>query len=390
MRKIQSRKNWKDIKVLLRLDLNVPIANGRVLDDTRIRAAMPTIKWLSKKGAIVIILAHLGRPDGRKKKELSLKPVVDHLSQLVGDRIAFLTTPIGRGLLSNQLSVLESGRVVVLENIRFYKGEKGNDPDFAKKLSKLGQVFVNDGFAVSHRKSASVVGVAEHLKSYAGLRVQDEVRAMKKVIVPKSPSILIIGGIKIETKLPVIRSLLPKFDAVLVSGGVFNTILAAKGYLVGASRVDKEYFKEAKWLAKQKKVITPIDAVLGTRDCKKLQQIPIPKEKGILGEPPLEIMDMGPATIALFEEYISKAKTIVWNGPVGYAEESCYRVGTDALGKAVGKRAKKGAFVLVGGGETVEALKRSRMLQYITHASTGGGAMLDYLSRKKLPGLEIL
>ncbi len=388
--KIQKNKSWRNKIVLLRCDMNVPVHSGRVTDDSRIRSSLPSIIGLSRLGAKVVVVSHLGRPGGKKISSLTLKPVAKRLSTRLKKPVEFFMAAIGSKVLKKKINAMQSGDIVILENIRFYPGEKKNSATFVKQLASLADVYVNDGFAVAHRDTASVSGVTKFLPSYAGLLIQSEIAAMKKALRPKKPAVLIIGGIKIETKLPAIRNLLPKFDYVLVSGGVFNTMLAAKGYGIGSSRIDKKYFKEALWLWRQKKVMTPVDIAMGTREGKRVRHIAVPRTKAQLGKAPLEVMDIGPATITLYEEIIATTKTIVWNGPVGYSEQKQYRLGMDALGTAVGKRAKAGHFVLIGGGETVESMRRHNMLQYITHVSTGGGAMLEYLSGKSLPGLSAL
>ena len=387
---MQSVKQWAGKTVLLRIDGNGPMDKKCITDDSRLRAVVPTVQWLCKQKARVVIVSHLGRPGGKRVASLSLKPVAAALAKLTRKKISCVSAKIGSPTLSKTIASMRNGQVVMLENIRFYPGENASNPEFTQALADIADVFVSDCFAVVHRNTASIVGVAKHLPAYAGLLVQEELAAVSKVHRPKSPAVLIIGGVKIETKLPVIRKLLPYFDAVLVSGGVFNTMLAAKGYGVGASRHDMTFAKEARWLWKQKKVYTPVDVTVGTTSGTRLRHVPIPKKKGSLAEATTQLLDVGPATIMLFQEILATAKTIVWNGPLGYTECEAYRLGVDGVAAAIAQQTQRGAFALIGGGETVEALHRNSLVQYNTHISTGGGALLHALSGQTLPGIAVL
>ncbi len=387
---MQQVRKWTGKTVLLRIDANVPVHKKQVTDDSRLRAVVPTIEVLMKQKAKVVIVAHLGRPEGKRVASLSLAPVAERLGKILKKKVVFSKSKIGTDELAQEVGKLKSGQVMMLENVRFYAGEKKNDPGFAKQLADLADVYVNDGFAVAHRSSASVVGVAKLLPAYAGLLMQNELAAVQKVRKPKAPAVLLVGGAKIDSKLPVIRALLPYVDAVLVSGGTFNTMLAAKGYELGESVYDLDYAKEAKWLWKQKKVYMPVDVTVGTKNGKRLRHVPVPKKKAVIADDGLQVLDIGPATITLYEEILAGAKTIIWNGPVGYSEFPAYRLGTDAMAQASAQQAQSGGYALVGGGETVEALHRANMVQYITHVSTGGGALLHALSGKTLPGVHAL
>lgn len=390
VRSLSTASITRGTTVVVRLDLNVPVEKGRVMDDTRIVASLPTLQWLIDRGARVIVLAHLGRPDGKRDRALSLKPVFLALSRLVKYPTHFFTQKIGSSALKKALATVPEASCSLLENIRFYPGEEENDPVFARALASLGDVFVNDGFSVSHRSAASVVGIARHLLSVAGLLLEKEVRALTRVLQPKKPAVLIMGGMKIETKLPVIEHLLPKFDIVLLAGGVGNTLLSAAGYRLGDTMVDRAYFKQARALAADPKVYMPVDVVVGARDGSHMRHVPIPNRPAPLVPPGMQVFDIGPATIALFREFIHAAATIVWNGPLGFFEQQQYRLGTMAMASMVGMAAKEGAFAVVGGGETIEAIMGTHVVHCINHVSTAGGAMLAFLSGKTLPGIAVL
>lgn len=390
IKKIQQLPIIRGTRVLLRLDSNAPIEKGILKDATRLEASLPTLQFLLERGARVIVLAHLGRPEGKRVAGLSLHPVAKALATLSKFPVHFIKEPIGSPACTRALEQVQPGTCVVLENIRFYPGEEKNDPTFAQQLAALGDVFVNDGFSVCHRSTASVVGVARLLPAAAGLLIERELQALGQVSQPKKPAVLMIGGMKIETKLPVILHLLPKFDCVLLAGGVANTMLAAQGYGVGDTLVDKAFFAQARALLKNPKIYTPVDVVVGKEDGTHMRHIPVEHKKHLLAPKGMGIMDIGPATIALYREFLSAASTIVWNGPMGYFERRQYRLGTDALASAIGHAAKDGTFTVVGGGETIEVLRRHHMVHYINHISTGGGALLEYLSGKRLPGIAVL
>lgn len=390
LKKLQQLPVTTDTRVVVRLDVNAPVEKGALKDISRLEASLPTLQWMLERGARVIVLAHLGRPEGKKVAALSLKPVAHALGTLSKFPVQFVPERIGSPACSRVLASQQPATVIVLENIRFYPGEEKNDPEFARQLAALGDVYVNDGFSVCHRTAASVVGVARLLPAAAGLLIEREMHALTQALQPKKPAVLIVGGMKIETKLPVIQHLLPKFDCVLLAGGVANTLIAAQGYGIGGTNVDKAFFKEARALLKNPKIYTPVDVVVGKEDGSHLRHIPLEHRKHELAPKGMSIMDIGPATIALYKEFIATAQTIVWNGPMGYFEQRQYRLGTDALASAIGHASKEGAFTVVGGGETTEALQRHHMVHYISHVSTGGGAMLEYLSGKELPGLRVL
>ncbi len=387
---IKQIKNLKNKRVLARVDFNVPIKNGAVTDDARLLASIPTIEYLLKKGAKVILVSHLGRPEGVEEK-YSLRPVAERLGELLKRDIKILDIKYLRDEISNIKYPIS-----MLENIRFFEGERKNDKKFAKELAGLADYFVLDGFAVAHRDSPSVSGVAKYIPAYAGLLLEKEIVGLSKALVkPKRPFVLVLGGVKMETKIPVLKNLLPKVDYVLIGGGIFNTYLWAKGYEVGGSLIDESCKREVLKLLKSKKVVLPVDFVVGDEKGGKVRVVNLSKEKGFLGSLRSlgmtvgeAIYDIGPATIRLYARYIKKAQTIVWNGAMGYFEQKPYDVGTMSIARLVASRAKGKAFGIIGGGETLQSMEKVKMTEFVDLVSTGGGAMLEFLGGKQLPGVK--
>lgn len=372
--------------VLLRVDFNVPLKNKKVLDNYKIKKSLGTIKFLVERGAKVIIVSHLGRPSGVDKK-LSLRPVALELGKFLQKNVPLLDVS---NLVKTKIQIdkLLPATVVMLENIRFVKGEEDNSEKFAKELASLADLFVLDGFAVAHRQSASVSGVAKFLPSYAGLLLEEEIQGLDKVIKkPKKPLVLVLGGIKMETKINVLKNFLKIADYILVGGGIFNTYLWAKGYKVGSSLVDKKFKKEILEYCVKKKVILPVDVIVGPADGKKAKAVSVKDLKLKTG---ISIFDLGPQTIKLFSRYIKKAQTLVWNGAMGNFEQHPYEYATYSVAHLVASQSKRKAFGVAGGGETIEIFKKLNLLSDIDLASTGGGSMLEYISGKKLPGIEAL
>ncbi len=387
-------KNLKGKRVLVRVDFNVPLKNKKILDDSRIQSSVKTIQYLSRKGAKVILLSHLGRPEGKVISELSLKPVAKRLSSLlkknvkvVFDTNLILPSPTRRGVLT----VMKPGDVVMLENIRFYAGEENNDPAFAKELASFGDVFVLDGFAVAHRDAPSVSGVAKYLPSYAGFLLEKEIIGLDTVMKhPKKPAILILGGAKIETKIPVLKYMSRATDMVLVGGAMVNTYLKLKGYGVGSSLVDDHIDKKIVLsLFSKKKIIKPVDFIVGDKEGKRIRVVEVKKNAHEICRDGEMILDIGPETLEQFCSYIQKAKTLVWNGALGYFEVPAYATGTFEMVRALARRSKQ-AYTVVGGGESVLILEQLKLSRSIDLVSTGGGAMLEYISGKKLPGVQAL
>lgn len=393
MKYLRQIKNLTGKRVLMRVDFNVGFnKEGKIEpeDAIKIERTLPTIKYLVKKKAKIILIAHLGRPEGQRVKELRLDGVAEYVSQSLKKTITKLDDVLGL-TVAHQVSKMKNGQIILLENIRFEIGEEINSPVLAKELAKLGDIYVNEAFGVSHRKAASVCAITKYLPSYAGLLLEQEIKAMDYVLKkPKKPVVVIMGGLKFETKLPVIKKLLPKADQVLLGGGLSSTVLAALGYTVGSSKIGKDYFSEAKKVGQNKKVFLPLDVVAGRKDSSDYRNCLVEKKTKEVCLGDLAIYDIGPNTIRAWSEIIKKANTIIWNGPMGFFEQPPFDKGSLSLAYLVGARSKGPSYGIVGGGETLAVLARSQMTQYVDHISTGGGAMLEYLSGKKLPGLQSL
>lgn len=374
---------------MVRVDFNVPIKKGIILDDLRIRAGLATIRYLVKRKAKVFIVTHLGRPHGTVVSDFTLAPVARHAAKLLGQPITFFNAAVTANfvLLKTKLEKIGDGEVAMLENIRFSPDEDKNTGTLAQDLAAIADLYVLDGFAVAHRSAASVSGVAKFLPAFAGFLLGQEItglsRAMEK---PKRPLVAIVGGAKAETKIPVVKNLLPKADYILVSGGFYNTYLWAKGFAVGNSLIQPEFKKEVLQFAKNKKLIFPVDVVVGAVDGSGAEIVPIDANFAIKNKS-LAIFDIGPATVQLFSEYIKKAKTLIWNGAMGRFEVHPYEYGTYALTHLFAARSKGRAFGVVGGGETVQVFEKLGLAEDVDLVSTGGGAMLEFLGGKKLPGL---
>lgn len=393
---MKSLKNLKDLagqRVLLRVDFNVPLGKDKkgkiiVADHSKILAVLSTIKFLLEQKAKIILISHLGRPEGKVVDGLRLEPVVKELKKLLQG----YSKEIGYwndwdfGNISHVVNLMEEGELLVLENLRFHKGEGKNSPKFAKELAGLARIYINDAFAVCHRKAASVTAITKYLPSYPGFLLEKEVEALNRVVKrPQKPMIVMMGGAKVATKIGMIKNLLKKSDAILLGGGLANTFFKAKRYEVGKSLYDKDGIKFAKQLLKNKKIILPIDAVVS----KSKQGKPAAKDIGGVAKSEM-ILDIGPETIKLFARYIHGANTLVWNGPLGYYENKTFSHGSIALGRLVAARSSGRAYGVVGGGETLDVLAETKMAKFVDHVSTGGGAMLEYLEGKSLPGIKAL
>lgn len=392
MRLLEKLKIAKGMRVLLRVDYNVPISGAEVAESWRIERTLPTIEYLLYHGARIIILSHLGRPDGSPKKEFSLRPVAEKLGQLLGKTVLFLEEePGSRALLDKVQSLPQSG-VAMLENLRFYPGEDENNPDFSKMLAPLGDVFVNDAFGAVHRKSASIVGLPGILPHAAGILMEHEVEMLNRFLGKLSkPFLLLAGGAKVSDKIGVIDNLSKKADKILLGGGLANNFFAAKGYGIGRSLSAPEEIALAKKMLKNKKIILPSDVVVGEIGKEKSAKVvSIGEKRQELAKGRRIILDIGPKSIELYSEEIKKAKTILWNGPMGYFEEPQFSHGTLALARMVAARSKGKAFGVIGGGETVAAMRRTKMEEMVDWVSTGGGAMLEFLEGKTLPGIKAL
>lgn len=377
-------------KVLVRVDFNVPLNDkGEITDDTRITASLPTIQYLLEQKAAVILMAHLGRPKGQIKPELSLAPVAKHLGKLLGKKILFAPDCVGEAAQA-AASKLKPGHILLLENLRFHKEEEKNDMEFAEKLASLADLYVNDGFGVSHRAHASVEGVTHFLPAAAGFLLEKEIQYVGQAVTnPLHPFVAIIGGAKVSDKIGVISNLLDKVDTLLIGGGMANTFLAAQGYKMGKSLVEEDKLDLAKeLLAKAKKnkvnMLLPTDLVMAAAFAPNAEHV-TEKVKNL--NQAYMALDIGAETSKAYAEALADAKMIVWNGPMGVFEMDAFCKGTEAVAKAV---AKSRATSIVGGGDSVAAIEKLGLAKRITHISTGGGASLEYLEGKVLPGVAAL
>ena len=371
--------------MLVREDLNVPMSNGAVSDDTRLRAAAPTLQHLAQRGGRVIVMSHLGRPKDREP-DLSLKAVVSDLERSVGTTVQFADDCVGDAA-SKAVDALASGQVLLLENVRYHKEDEANDAQFARQLASLGDIFVNDAFAASHRAHASVVGVASYLPAFAGELMEAELEALHRALDnPKRPMVAVVGGAKVSTKVGVLRHLLQKVDALLIGGAMANTFFKARGWPTGSGLVEDAALDEARAVAEDAgdKLVLPVDLVCA-RKMEAGQALRVFDADKV--EDGWAAYDIGPRSVALFKQKVRGAGTVIWNGPVGVAEIKDFSDGTRDVGQAI---ATSGAYTLVGGGDTVAAIEALKLGNRYSHVSTGGGATLEYLEGKELPGIAIL
>ncbi|MCL5666813.1 MAG: phosphoglycerate kinase [Patescibacteria group bacterium] len=392
---------------LVRVDVNVPIdkQTGKVADAFRIEEIVPTIKYLQKGNNRVVLCGHLGRPGGKPDKSLSLRPVAEKMAELLQfkfletdhalpnyplSHLIFYTGNFAEDKHRKQLDSVPVKDVVLLENLRFYKGEEENDAMFAKKLAGLAEVYVNDAFGVDHRQAASVSAITKYLPSYAGLLLEKEIKSLDIVLhKSQSPFVVMMGGIKISDKVQTIENLGEKADKILLAGGLANLFFLSKGYEIGKSKVEKDAEKIAWHLEKnfKGKILLPADVVVADEQMDRSTiRVARPHEIGKNET----IYDIGPKTILKYAAELKLARTIVWNGPLGLFEVKPFHTATMALARIVGAVSRRKAFGVVGGGETVDAVRMAHQLDHIDHVSTGGGAMLEYLAGAKLPGIEAL
>ena len=385
------KKTVRDIdvkgkKVLVRVDFNVPIKEGKVSDDTRITAALPTIKYLLNQNAAVILCSHLGRPKGGPDPKYSMRPTADHLAGLLGKPVFFSEDCVGPAAESAALN-LKQGEVLVLENTRFHAEEEKNDPEMARQLAGLAEIYVNDAFGSAHRAHASTEGVARFLPGVAGFLMEKEIQYLGQAIAdPKRPFVAILGGAKISDKIGVIKNLLLKADQILIGGGMANTFFKAQGYSIGDSLVEDEALETARVLLQNggAKLRLPVDVVIADKFDNEAAQKTIPT--GAVPEG-WRILDIGPKTVAAYAKLIEAAGTVVWNGPMGVFEMPNFAKGTFGLANAV---AESKSTSIVGGGDSVAAINQSGLQAKITHISTGGGASLEMLEGLVLPGVDAL
>ncbi len=385
--------NFRNRRALVRVDFNVPLDEKQhITDDRRIRAALPTIKKILDDGGIVVACSHLGRPKGKHVPEMSLKPVADRLSELLGQEVTFAEDCIGPEA-SNVVDKLKPGEIVLLENLRFHEEETKNDSDFAAKLARLGDVYVNDAFGSAHRAHASTEGVTKHFdQAVAGYLMEKELKYLGEAVAdPKRPFAAILGGAKISGKIDVIINLLDKVDLLLIGGGMVFTFAKARGYTVGDSLVEEERIDMAREIMakvqnSRAKLVFPVDAVVATdlnssqTEVVGIDNIP----NGKMG------LDIGPKSIELFGQELSIAKTIVWNGPMGVFEREAFAKGTFELAKLLAKLTDQGATTIIGGGDSASAVQKAGVDDKLSHISTGGGASLEFLEGKELPGVAAL
>ena len=380
----------KDKKVLVRCDFNVPLDENRnITDNTRIVAALPTIKYLLENNCKIILCSHLGRPKGEFKPEFSLKPVAKELSRLLGKDVIMAKDVIGEDAKS-KAEKLKPGQILLLENVRFHREETDNDPEFAKKLASMAEIYVNDAFGTAHRAHASTAGVASYLPAVSGFLIEKELKFLGQALEnPERPFVAILGGAKVSDKIGVIDNLLDKVDTLIIGGGMAYTFIKAQGYEVGNSicELDKlDLAKEAMEKAKEKgvKLMLPVDTKIGKEfkadtESKTVLSTEIPEG--------WEGFDIGEQTIKEYEEELKKAKTVVWNGPLGVFEFDQFAIGTNEIAKTL---ANINAITIIGGGDSAAAVKKAGLQDKMTHISTGGGASLEFLEGKKLPGIECL
>jgi len=391
MRSIKDELNLKQKKILLRLDLNVPLDNDRITDTTRIDKILPTIKYLLKNDAKIIILSHVGRPKGRIVNELSLKPICENLKKKLNVNIKLITKSL-KEIDSSDLFIDQNEKIVILENLRFYQEEEENNIEFAKHLARLADIYVNDAFSCSHRAHASIFEITKFLPSFAGLQLNLEIDALNKITSKiKRPVTCIIGGSKISSKINIIKNLIPKFDNIVIVGGMANNVLKYKGFNIGKSIQEAncdQIVKEIFYLSEKNncKIVYPEDVTVG-KDLNGSAKI---KDVNKVSEDEL-ILDIGPKTIQTVNNLIEKSETILWNGPAGYFENPNFAKGSLKIAnKIVEKNKSNTIYSVAGGGDTVALLNRIGVTNNFNFVSTAGGAFLEYLEGKELPGIKAL
>jgi phosphoglycerate kinase len=395
---VMAKKTIQDVdvsgkKVMMRVDFNVPVENGIITDDNRIIEALPSINYVLENGGLVILMSHFGRPKSADDKEFSLKIVADYLATKVNTKVHFADDCIGEAAES-VIAVAKMGEIVLLENVRFHKGETKNDIEFSKALASLGDLFINDAFGSSHRAHSSVAGITEFLQpAAAGFLLEKEIRYLSdSVNAPKRPFVAVLGGAKVSDKIPVIENLINKVDTIIVGGGMTYTFYKAKGLPIGKSLLEEDRIELAASLMKTASekgvnLLLPIDSVV-TQQFNNDAPFKTVDEDGI--EDGWLALDIGPKSAELFSKTISEAGTVIWNGPMGVFEMENFSKGTFAVAQALADATAKGTISIIGGGDSAAAIKKAGLDQSVTHVSTGGGASLEYLEGKELPGITSL
>ena len=379
----------KGKRVVIRVDFNVPLKNGVVTDNTRIKAALPTVKYILDQGASLVVMSHFGRPKGQKNPDFSMAPIAKEFEKLLGQPVKLAPDVIGSEVEA-EVKALKPGEVLLLENVRFYKEEEANDPEFAKKLASYGDIYCNDAFGTAHRAHASTEGVSHYLPSYAGFLIEKEVKFMAPLLEnPEKPFVAIIGGSKVSSKITVLESLVKTCDTIVIGGGMAYTFQSVLGNSIGKSLFEPDYVDTAKeFLAKAKekgvKVILPVDNVCAKEFSEDAE--PILVDSTAISDD-LMGMDIGPKTVKLIVDALKDAKSVVWNGPMGVFEFASFAKGTEEVAKAL---AQCGGTTVVGGGDSVAAINKFGLADKISHVSTGGGASLEFLEGKVLPGIKAL
>jgi phosphoglycerate kinase len=379
-------------RIVLRVDFNVPIEDGKVKDDSRIRAALPTIRYLLERNAALVLMSHLGRPKGKVVESARLRPVAQRLSAILRRPVPVTGDALGVGT-RDAVARLKPGQLLMLENLRFHAEEEANDAEYAASLASYGEVFVNDAFGTAHRAHASTVGITQHLPAYAGLLMEAELKALSRLLeTPEKPFAAVIGGAKVSNKLAVLEHLLEKVDVLVIGGGMANTFLVAQDHTVGKSLLERDLVPDAARILERAEkrgveVMLPTDVVVAKEVTRGAEHKVVPVHK-IPNS--WSVVDVGPVSTEAFRDALADAQTVLWNGPLGVFEVPTFGDGTRAIARFLAQRADDGAAVIVGGGDSVAALEELGLTSKMTHVSTGGGASLEFLEGRELPGVAVL